>query len=119
MGFGHRVYKEGDPRAKILRAMSKQITAETGRPELYEMSERVEDFMQQKKGLICNVDFWSASVYASLGIPIDLFTPIFAASRVSGWCAHVLEQYQNNRIYRPRGLYQGPTDLRYVPIDRR
>jgi citrate synthase len=119
MGFGHRVYKEGDPRAKILRAMSREITRETGRPELYEMSERVEDFMAQKKGLICNVDFWSASVYYSLEIPIDLFTPIFAASRVSGWCAHVLEQYKNNRIYRPRGLYHGPTDLKYVPMDRR
>ncbi len=119
MGFGHRVYKEGDPRAKILKAMSREITRETGRPELYEMSERVEDFMAQKKGLICNVDFWSASVYSSLEIPIDLFTPIFAASRVSGWCAHVLEQYKNNRIYRPRGLYNGPTDLKYVAIDRR
>jgi citrate synthase len=119
MGFGHRVYKEGDPRARILKAMSKEITNETGRPELYEMSERVEAYMQDRKGLICNVDFWSATVYYSLEIPIDLYTPIFAASRVSGWCAHVLEQYENNRIYRPRGLYAGPTDLRYRPIDDR
>jgi citrate synthase len=119
MGFGHRVYKEGDPRARILKAMSKEITHETGRPELYEMSERVEAYMQDRKGLICNVDFWSATVYYSLEIPIDLYTPIFAASRVSGWCAHVLEQYENNRIYRPRGLYAGPTDLRYRPIDDR
>ncbi len=119
MGFGHRVYKEGDPRARILQAMSKEITHETGRPELYEMSERVEAYMAQEKGLICNVDFWSATVYYSLEIPIDLYTPIFAASRVSGWCAHVLEQYENNRIYRPRGLYAGPTDLRYRPIDDR
>ncbi len=119
MGFGHRVYKEGDPRARILKGMSKEITHETGRPELYEMSERVEAYMQDRKGLICNVDFWSATVYYSLEIPIDLYTPIFAASRVSGWCAHVLEQYENNRIYRPRGLYAGPTDLRYRPIDDR
>jgi citrate synthase len=119
MGFGHRVYKEGDPRARILKAMSKEITHETGRPELYEMSERVEAYMNERKGLICNVDFWSATVYYSLEIPIDLYTPIFAASRVSGWCAHVLEQYENNRIYRPRGLYAGPTDLRYRPIDDR
>jgi citrate synthase len=119
MGFGHRVYKEGDPRARILKAMSKELTHETGRPELYEMSERVEAYMQDRKGLICNVDFWSATVYYSLEIPIDLYTPIFAASRVSGWCAHVLEQYENNRIYRPRGLYAGPTDLRYRPIDDR
>jgi citrate synthase len=75
--------------------------------------------MNERKGLICNVDFWSATVYYSLEIPIDLYTPIFAASRVSGWCAHVLEQYENNRIYRPRGLYAGPTDLRYRPIDDR
>lgn len=119
MGFGHRVYKEGDPRAKILKKMSQEITRETGQPELYEMSARLEEQMQQKKGLICNVDFYSASVYYSMGIPIDLFTPVFATSRVAGWCAHVLEQYQNNRIYRPRGKYVGPKGEVYVPIDER
>ena len=119
MGFGHRVYKEGDPRAKILKNMSAEITKENGHPELYEMSARLEELMAQKKGLICNVDFYSASVYYSMGIPIDLFTPVFATSRISGWCAHVLEQYQNNRIYRPRGKYVGPTGEVYVPIDER
>jgi citrate synthase len=119
MGFGHRVYKEGDPRAAILKRMSREITAETGHPELYEMSAAIEEFMHDRKGLIPNVDFYSATVYYSMGIPIDLFTPIFAASRVSGWCAHVLEQYANNRIYRPRGNYVGPTGLRYVPIEER
>jgi citrate synthase len=119
MGFGHRVYKEGDPRAKILKDMSKEITAANGHPELYEMSARLEELMQQKKGLIPNVDFYSASVYYSMGIPIDLFTPVFATSRIAGWCAHVLEQYQNNRIYRPRGKYVGPTGEVYVPIDER
>ena len=119
MGFGHRVYKEGDPRAKILKAMSREITREVGHPEMYEMSARLEELMGQRKGLICNVDFYSASVYHSMGIPIDLFTPVFATSRVAGWCAHVLEQYQNNRIYRPRGKYVGPTGEVYTPIDER
>jgi citrate synthase len=119
MGFGHRVYKEGDPRAKILKAMSAEITRETGHPELYVMSAKLEELMAQRKGLICNVDFYSASVYYSMGIPIDLFTPVFATSRVAGWCAHVLEQYQNNRIYRPRGKYVGPKGEVYTPIDER
>jgi citrate synthase len=119
MGFGHRVYKEGDPRAAILKRMSAEITAETGRPELYEMSAALEEYMHDRKGLIPNVDFYSATVYYSMGIPIDLFTPVFAASRVAGWCAHILEQYSNNRIYRPRGNYVGPRDLHYVPIDER
>ena len=119
MGFGHRAYKEGDPRAAILKRMSAELTAETGRPELYEMSAAMEEYMLERKGLIPNVDFYSATVYYSMGIPIDLFTPVFAASRVAGWCAHVLEQYQNNRIYRPRGHYVGPTGQRYLPIEER
>ena len=119
MGFGHRVYKEGDPRAKILRDMSRQITAEIGQPQLYEMSVRIDDVMQREKGLLPNVDFYSATVYHAMGIPTDLFTPVFAMSRVAGWCAHVLEQYAKNRIYRPRGKYVGPTGLRYVPIEQR
>jgi citrate synthase len=119
MGFGHRVYKEGDPRAKILRDMSRQITAEIGQPQLYEMSVRIDDVMQREKGLLPNVDFYSATVYHAMGIPTDLFTPVFAMSRVAGWCAHVLEQYAKNRIYRPRGRYVGPTGLKYVPIEQR
>ena len=119
MGFGHRVYKEGDPRAAILKRMSREISYETGQPELYEMSAAIEEIMHDRKGLIPNVDFYSATVYYSMGIPIDLFTPVFAASRVAGWCAHVLEQYSNNRIYRPRGRYVGPTGLHYIPIDDR
>jgi citrate synthase len=119
MGFGHRVYKDGDPRARILKEMSRELTGEVGHPELFEMSERIEERMRDEKGLIPNVDFYSATVYHSMGIPTDLFTPIFAVSRVAGWCAHVLEQYQNNRIYRPRGRYVGPTGLRYAPLDER
>jgi citrate synthase len=119
MGFGHRVYKEGDPRARVLRAMSERLTRDTGRPELFEMSARIDDHMQKTKELLPNVDFYSGSVYYSMGIPTDLFTPVFAVSRVAGWCAHVLEQYANNRIYRPRGLYTGPPQTRYVPLEER
>lgn len=119
MGFGHRVYREGDPRAKILRAMSEEICRETGLSHYFEMSVRIDEVMQREKGLLPNVDFYSATVYHAMGIPTDLFTPVFAMSRVAGWCAHVLEQYSKNRIYRPRGQYVGPVGLEYVPIDRR
>ena len=119
MGFGHRVYKNGDPRAKILRSMSERLTSEIGRPEFYRMSQKLEKLMGEKKGLIPNVDFYSATVYNALGIPDDLFTPIFAASRIAGWCAHIMEQYQNNRIYRPRARFIGRTDAHYVSIEKR
>ncbi len=118
-GFGHRVYKEGDPRAKILRSMSERLTREAAQAELYEMSTQLDDFMQREKGLLPNVDFYSATVYHSLGIPHDLFTPIVAMSRVAGWCAHVFEQYANNRIYRPRGRYTGPKQRAYVELGQR
>lgn len=119
MGFGHRVYKDGDPRARILKEMSRRLTAEMGRPELFEISERLEARMAKEKGLIPNVDFYSATVYHALGIPTDLFTPLFAVSRVGGWCAHVLEQYEDNRIYRPRGRYVGPAERDLPLIDER
>ena len=119
MGFGHRVYKDGDPRAAILKKMSAEITAETGRPELYEMSAALEEYMHDRKGLIPNVDFYSATVYYSMGIPIDLFTPIFAISRVAGWTAHVYEQYSDNRLIRPESEYIGPMDVHYEPIESR
>jgi citrate synthase len=119
MGFGHRVYKEGDPRAKVLKAMSQRLTREAGCAHLYEMSAMLEERMASEKGLIPNVDFYSATVYYAMKIPTDLFTPLFAASRVAGWCAHVMEQYANNRIYRPRALYAGPTGLTWLPIDQR
>jgi citrate synthase len=112
MGFGHRVYKNGDPRAKILRAMSEQITKKIGQAHWYQMSALIDDTVQKEKGLLPNVDFYSATVYYSMGIPIDLFTPIFAVSRVSGWLAHIFEQYANNRIYRPRGKWTGKEGLK-------
>ncbi len=119
MGFGHRVYKNGDPRAKILRQMSQDITKKIGQPQWYEMSNLIDDMMQNKKGLLPNVDFYSATVYYSMGITIDLFTPVFAASRVSGWLAHMFEQWSNNRIYRPRGKWQGKEGLTWQPSDKR
>lgn len=114
MGFGHRVYKNGDPRAKILRKMSEQITKINGEEKWYEMSKIIDETVQKEKGLLPNVDFYSATVYYSMGIPLDLYTPIFAVSRVSGWLAHVLEQLENNRIYRPRGKWTGKEGLKYA-----
>lgn len=119
MGFGHRVYRQGDPRAKHLRAMSEKLTKLTGEPKWYDMSMKVEELVTSQKPLPPNVDFYSASVYHSLGIDHDLFTPIFAVSRVSGWLAHILEQYENNRLIRPRADYVGPDKQVYVPVDQR
>jgi citrate synthase len=119
MGIGHRVYKNGDPRARILRKISERITKEIGKPELYEMSVLIDETMLEKKGLMPNVDFYSATVYHAMGLPHDLFTPLFAASRIAGWCAHVFEQLSNNRIYRPRGEYAGKTGLVWKPVATR
>lgn len=119
MGFGHRVYKNGDPRAKILSKLSEKIGKKTGQPQWYEMSKAIDDTMQKEKGLLPNVDFYSATVYYGMGIPIDIYTPIFAASRVSGWLAHVFEQYSKNRIYRPRGQWIGKEGLKWVPANKR
>lgn len=119
MGFGHRVYKEGDPRAKWLKRLSRQLADETGNPKWYEMSNQMEERMTEEKGLLPNVDFYSASVYTYMDIPRDLFTPIFAMSRVSGWIAHILEQYANNRLIRPRAEYTGPQKRSYTPMGQR
>ena len=119
MGIGHRVYKDGDPRAAILRKISEKLTKRIGQPELYQMSVLIDETMNSQKGLMPNVDFYSATVYYSMGIPIDIYTPIFAVSRISGWIAHAMEQYANNRIYRPRGKWVGKTGLVYKPIDQR
>lgn len=119
MGFGHRVYKNGDPRAKHLKEMSEKLTKITGETKWFEMSIIIDDIVTNEKGLLPNVDFYSASVYHSLGIKFDLFTPIFAVSRMSGWLAHILEQYENNRLIRPRAEYVGPVNQKYVPIDQR
>jgi len=107
-GFGHRVYKTDDPRATSLRRLSKELGEQAGQPQWFTMSERMEGVVKAEKGLYPNVDFYSASMFYALGIPIDLYTPIFAVSRISGWTAHVLEQYRNNRLIRPRTDYIGP-----------
>lgn len=119
MGIGHRVYKNGDPRAKILRGISEKLTKKIGEPQWYEMSTLIDDTMNREKGLMPNVDFYSATVYYSLGIPVDIYTPIFAVSRISGWCVHAMEQYANNRIYRPRSRWTGPEGLTWTPADKR
>jgi len=119
-GFGHRVYKTIDPRAIHLARLSKEIGERTGHVDLYEMSNAVAEFIKGSKNLNANVDFYSASTYYSLGIPVDLFTPIFAVSRMSGWTAHVLEQYRNNRLIRPRADYKGkPVGQPWVAIEAR
>jgi citrate synthase len=119
-GFGHRVYHTEDPRATHLRAMSEELGHRTGHLNLYLTSKQIEENIKEQKGLNANVDFYSASTYYSLGIPIDLFTPIFAVSRMSGWTAHILEQYRNNRLIRPRADYTGkPVGQTWVPISER
>jgi 2-methylcitrate synthase len=119
-GFGHRVYHTEDPRATHLRQMSRDLGQRVGQPIWFEMSQRIEALVKADKKLNANVDFYSASTYHSLGIPVDLFTPIFAVSRISGWTAHVLEQYANNRLIRPRAEYVGPEyPQRYVPLEQR
>ena len=119
-GFGHRVYRTEDPRATHLRRMSKEVGERSGDTRWYEMSQRIESLMRTEKQIDANVDFYSASTYYLLGIPIALFTPIFAVSRVSGWTAHVLEQYANNRLIRPRAEYVGPEYPQpFVQLDSR
>jgi citrate synthase len=119
-GFGHRVYRTDDPRATHLRVLSEELGKRTGHEALFLMSRRVEETVKEAKKLNPNVDFYSASTYYSLGIPIDLFTPIFAVSRMSGWTAHVLEQYHNNRLIRPRAEYKGnPDGMPWIAMDQR
>lgn len=119
-GFGHRVYRTEDPRATHLRRMSQEIGKRVGNTRWFEMSQRIEALVRAEKKLYANVDFYSASTYYLLGISIDLFTPIFAVSRISGWTAHFLEQYANNRLIRPRAEYTGPQyPQRFVPLEER
>lgn len=119
MGIGHAVYKTEDPRATWLRKFSKQMADKTGTTKWYEMSQRIEQLMLEKKGMYPNVDFYSASTYYLMGIALDMYTPIFAVSRISGWTGHILEQYANNKLIRPRAEYIGARDQKYVPIAER
>ena len=119
-GFGHRVYRTEDPRATHLRKMSEELCTRTGNRRWFEISQKIEQVLKAQKNLNANVDFYSATTYYALGIPVDLFTPVFAVSRMSGWTAHVLEQYANNRLIRPRAEYTGPAyPQTFVPLDRR
>ena len=122
MGFGHRVYKVWDPRAIYLRGFAEQLAADTGNEKLFAMSDAIEKIMEQRvgdRGIHPNVDFFSATTYRSLGLEIDLFTPMFAMSRVAGWAGHCMEQLSDNRIMRPRCAYTGPHDAAYTPIENR
>jgi citrate synthase len=119
MGFGHAVYRTEDPRATHLRRFSKEMGERKGDTKWYEMTAKIEQLMKSSKGLLPNVDAYSASTYYMMGIPLDLYTPIFAISRISGWTAHILEQYADNKLIRPRAEYIGPRNVPYVPIDER
>jgi citrate synthase len=119
MGFGHAVYRTEDPRATHLREFSKEMGERAGNTKWYEISRKVEETMMREKQLFPNVDFFSASTYYMMGIPLDLYTPIFAVSRISGWTAHILEQYADNKLIRPRAEYVGAREARYVPIENR
>lgn len=122
MGFGHRVYKVKDPRATVLQELAEQMFVETGKPEVYKLAvemENVASGILGPKGIYPNVDFYSGIIYQSLGIPRDLFTPIFAIARVTGWLAHWLEQLKNNRIFRPEQVFVGKNDQPYIPLSKR
>ena len=119
MGFGHRVYKVDDARKPHLKKMAKQVLEEKGNMKIFDVSEEIEKQVKDRKPIITNVDFYSAPLLYGLEIPTDLFTPLFAMSRVAGWTAHVLEQYRNNRLIRPRARYIGQIDRTFRPIDQR
>ena len=122
MGFGHRVYKNTDPRATELKTLAKQLAADTGNMDLYEKSSTIEKVMENAvaaKGIYANVDFYSATTYHCIGLKLDLFTPMFALSRIGGWAGHVLEQLADNRLYRPTAEYVGPHSVAYTPMDQR
>ncbi|MGI9168106.1 MAG: citrate synthase [Pyrinomonadaceae bacterium] len=119
MGFGHAVYRTEDPRATHLRRFSKEMGERAGNTKWYEISRQVQEVMMREKHLFPNVDFFSASMYYMMGIPLELYTPIFAVSRISGWTGHILEQYADNKLIRPRAQYVGAREVRYLPIERR
>lgn len=119
MGFGHRIYKKEDPRATAFRAIAAKLIERSGDPKWMEISRRVEKVMWEEKQIPCNVDFFSASVLYVLGFPVDFFTTVFAASRVAGWTAHVMEQQSDNRLIRPDAEYLGPKNQHYLPIEKR
>ncbi|HEV2952335.1 MAG TPA: citrate/2-methylcitrate synthase, partial [Actinomycetota bacterium] len=118
-GFGHAVYKTYDPRAKVLKRLSKEACERTGKAQLHEIAEAIEETTFEQKGLYPNVDFYAAAVFHVLGVPTDLMTPVFAAARMAGWTAHVREQYADNKVIRPGSRYIGPKDRRWAPLEAR
>lgn len=119
MGFGHRVYKHGDPRSAIIKEWAKKLTESTDKVNLFKVAERIEQVMLREKGLFPNLDFYSALVFHSLGIPTPLFTPLFAIARTSGWSAHYIEQHKNNKLIRPLSHYTGPAHRTYISLEKR
>jgi citrate synthase len=119
MGFGHRVYKAGDPRAAILRGLAQDACRQSGQGVWFDMAVKLHEHVQKAKGLIPNVDFYSAPLFYALGIPVDLFTPVIAASRIAGWTSHILEQHADNRLIRPRAAYTGAKRRAFVPLAQR
>jgi 2-methylcitrate synthase len=119
MGFGHRVYREADPRNRVIKQWSKKLSEDTGNMQLFDVSEAIETLMWDEKKLFPNLDFYSASAYHLMGIPTPLFTPIFVMSRVTGWAAHIYEQRANNRLIRPSADYVGPASQAYIPLEER
>jgi citrate synthase len=119
MGFGHREYKTGDPRAAILTGMAGEVSEKLGDSKWYRIATIVEDLMRREKNIVPNVDFPTSYVYYLMGLPIEIYTPIFALSRIAGWTAHMIEQLDNNRLIRPKAIYEGPQHLDYVPRAQR
>jgi citrate synthase len=119
MGMGHRVYTAGDPRAAILKGMAEEACRQSGQALWYDLAVKLHTKVNATKKLIPNVDFYSAPLFYSIGIPVDLFTPVIAASRIVGWTANLLEQYDDNRLIRPRADYKGPTGKKFVPVEQR
>jgi 2-methylcitrate synthase len=119
MGFGHRVYREADPRNRVIKQWSKKLCEEAGNENLFNVSEAIETLMWDEKKLFPNLDFYSASAYHVMGIPTPLFTPVFVMSRITGWAAHIYEQRANNRLIRPSADYIGPASQAYIPLDER
>jgi len=120
MGFGHRIYRKGDPRSDIIKACSRELTkTKTGKPQLFKISERIEHYMMTEKKIFPNLDFYAASAYHQCGVPTDFFTPIFVIARTAGWAAHIIEQRASNKLFRPNQIYTGPEKKEFVPLKQR